>query len=306
MPDIWMDALDPRTVRAFAERLTYKAENAKLFFTEIEAWDKSCDDTGGGLDDYWYIVIGGSSNVGKTQGGLSLTVRALEQGFSVVFLTMEEPADQILRRTYAAISNLGYYDFTYDNWSDRKAAMLKVPNLGTMAVNDDLEDESLGAIIGYLNEAREVINGPMIVVLDNLQLIKPRDGRNVQESATDLSEALRKWAKRRKVLTFALSQLTAECIRSGRAPWFADLWGGSAMYSNPSQVIMVDHTAVVVDQNAPHIKRMWMAVAKNRYGPKAAFPIEANLKTGKWREAYPDEHHLWLPNPWEKKRSNKS
>lgn len=31
-----------------------------------------------------------------------------------------------------------------------------------------------------------------------------------------------------------------------------------------------------------------------------AMPIEANLRTGVWRCAEPDEHILWKPNPWAK------
>ena len=44
---------------------------------------------------------------------------------------------------------------------------------------------------------------------------------------------------------------------------------------------------------------LWLNLQKNRYGPVGSFPVEANLKTGLWRAALPDEHQLWAHNPWQ-------
>jgi hypothetical protein len=222
----WAPILHPERVKLYGVELEARARTAKLFTTGMSVWDTACDDTGGGLDDYWYVVIGGASNVGKTQVAVALAKMALTQGFSVAFFTMEEPIEQIQRRVYASLGALGYYDFTYSRFTHEKARLLceSVPNLGTMYVNEDL-------------------------------------------------------------------------------PSYHDLWGGNAMYSNPSQVFMLDHTAKSVDRIHPHIVRLWGLLDKNRYGPgQVAMMVEANLKTGTWRCAEPDEHPQWLPNPWAKTR----
>lgn len=303
---VWGDILHPESLRAYGVTLETRARNAKLFLTGLDEWDRACDDTGGGLDEFWYVVVGGASNVGKTQLAISLAIRGLHQGFAVVFLTMEEPCDQIQRRVYAAISPThNYYDFTYRNWTVDKARLLveNVPYIGKFVVNDDLENESVGHILAYLDEARDALVGrPMIVLVDNLQLVKTPQGTSVAEAATSVSEGLRKWAKRNRTLVVALSQVTAQALRERKPVRSHDLWGGSSMYSNPSQVLMLDHTAACMDDKHHHLKRLWLLLDKNRYGPKGvAFPVEANMKTGTWRTALPDEHGLWLPNPWESK-----
>lgn len=300
---VWGDVLHPDSLGLYGRSLLERAKRAVLLQTGIAQWDEACDDTGGGLDDFWYVVIGGSSNVGKTQILLSLAQRALRQGFSVVFLTLEEPMDQIQRRIYASLSTeLGYYDFTYDNWTSDKVKTLEgsVPYLGKLIVNDDIDDADLGSILGYLDEARDFLFGrPLVVFLDYLQLVRVDQGQSVAQAATDISEGLRRWAKKNRSLTIATSQLTAQALRDERPPRCYHLNGGSALYSNPSQVIMLDHTAKTADPREPWRLRLWGLLDKNRYGPKfRAMALEANLRTGLWRAADPDEEHLWEPNPW--------
>lgn len=301
---IWLDAFHPDTVRSYARNLERRAQTAKLLLTGIEEWDKACDDTGGGLDDYWYLVVGGASNVGKTQLMIALALKAISQGFAVCLMSLEEPADQILRRLYAATSPLGYYDFTYSRFDDHRCRQLieLTPYAGKVAINDEIENEELPSIIRYLDAIRDAMLGqPMVVLFDHLQLVKG-DTAHIAAAATAVSEGLRKWAKRNRTLTIAFSQLVTDTLRSASVPRFHDLWGGTSMYSNPSQVIMLDHTSVRVDEHMPHLKRMWMLVDKNRYGPQlVAIPIEANLKTCEWRGALPDELHGWAENPWIRK-----
>ena len=301
--NVWHDALHPESVKMFGIDLMRRAEGATLFQTGLTDWDRACDDTGGGLDDYWYVVIGGASNVGKTQMLISLAKQGLLQQFAVVVVTMEEPLEQIQRRIYAGISELGYHDFTYKNFTRDKAAKLieTTPYIGKLAINGDLPHEDLKSIIAYLDEARDMLFGrPMIVILDNLQLVKPENGASIASAATEVSEGLRRWAKQNRTLTIALSQVTSESLRAGRPVRCHDLWGGSTMYSNPSQVLMLDHLNATVDDHRPWVKRLWGLLDKNRYGSKMVYmALEANMKTGDWRCGRADELDLWGPNPWE-------
>ena len=299
---VWADALHPDSIKGFGAALGERASRAVLFQTGLTLWDRACDDTGGGLDDFWYLVVGGASNVGKTQLMVALAKQALLQKFAVAILTMEEPLDQIQRRIYASISDLGYHDFTYKNWTHEKALRLvaTTPYLGKLAINGDLPAYDLTSILGFLDEVRDMLCGrPMVAFMDNLQLVKPDRGRSIAETATDVSEGLRLWARKNRTLTIALSQVTSDVLREGRPVRSHDLWGGNAMYSNPSQVVMLDHTAKLIDQQHPHIMRLWALLDKNRYGPRmVAMPIEANLKTSVWRCGDGAAQALWDANPW--------
>ena len=301
----WADMLHPESVQRFGVALTERALNAVPFLTGLAPWDQACEDTGGGLDDFWYLVIGGASNVGKTQHMIHLVRQGIAQGFAVVILTMEEPLMAIQRRIYAALSDrLNYYDFAYDRWDREKARVLceSVPTGGKVVVNEELPSYTLESIIGYLDGVRDLLSGrPMIVLLDHLQLVES-PGRDIVRASADVNRALRDWSKRNRTLTIALSQLNREGVLNGAAPRRWHLWGGTDIEANATQVVLIDHVAKTVDPERRHLLRLWMLLDKNRCGPDlVAFPVEANLRTSVWRVPEPDEHHLWLDNPWKLK-----
>ena len=73
-----------------------------------------------------------------------------------------------------------------------------------------------------------------------------------------------------------------------------DLWGGTSIESNANQVILIDHSQQQRDPERPHLLRTWLYLDKNREGPnRLLIPVEANFKTGIWREAEPDEADSW-------------
>ena len=67
-----------------------------------------------------------------------------------------------------------------------------------------------------------------------------------------------------------------------------DLLGGTSIESNANQVMLIDHSQQERDREHPHLVRTWLYLDKNREGPnRLLIPVEANFKTGRWREADP-------------------
>ena len=274
--------------------------------TGLPAWDGACDETGGtGLADWWYVVLGGASNAGKTQLMLYLARRAAELELQPGVVTMEVPKRGLQRRVYANISAFGYYDFLHHEWlkgdPDAKVRLLaseigKYRQVGAARRSLTVVERDSPPTLDDILEAcdRLLESGCGAIFVDHLQLIKaPAD--QISDRATEISEALRWFAHSNKCLVIALSQLNRTASRErDRRPTMHDLWGGTAIESNSNQVILLDHSKQARDVVHPHLLRTWLYLDKNREGPnRVMIPVEANFKTGLWRQAMPDEVKSW-------------
>ena len=98
--------------------------------TGIPTWDEACDETGGrGLGDWWYVVLGGAPNAGKTQLMMYLARQASEQGLKPGVVTMETPKRGLQRQVYSNLSSFNYYDLLPHRWEEGDA-LAKVKQLG--------------------------------------------------------------------------------------------------------------------------------------------------------------------------------
>jgi len=286
--------------------------------TGIPSWDAVCEETGGkGLGDWWYVVIGGASNAGKTQLALHLARRASESLLRPGLITMEVPRAGIQRRVYSNVTSFGYRDFLPANWANgdptsRSAKTNRLAfevqeysdNDGTLFCGTGAEG-ARSLHVAELNatptlddilQACESLHalGCGVVLVDHLQLIKA-SADQIADRATEISEALRWFAHGKRLLVIALSQLNRLASRERKVcPTMHDVLGGTSIESNANQVIMLDHSQQARDEQHPHLLRTWLFLDKNREGPnRVRIPVEVNFKTGIWREAMPDEVREW-------------
>jgi replicative DNA helicase len=277
--------------------------------TDIPAWDVSCEETGGvGLGDWWYVVVGGASNAGKTQLMLYLARQAAEAALMPGIITMEVPKRGLQRRVYANLTCFGYYDFLPRKWEEgnpsAKRELLEAEvkkyreadeEPRTLMVAEQDESATLASIVNACERMRQA--GSRVIFVDHLQLIKaPQD--QIADRATEISEALRWFAHSEGCLIVALSQLNRMASRERtRRPTMHDLWGGTSIESNANQVILIDHSQQERDPVHKHLLKTWLYLDKNREGPsRLLIPVEANFRTGIWREAKEDEVGQW-PEP---------
>ncbi len=274
--------------------------------TGIPTWDEACDETGGrGLGDWWYTVIGGASNAGKTQLMMYLARQAAEQGLMPGIVTMETPKRGLQRQMYSNLSSFNYFDLLPHRWEtgDPKA---KVERLSAdIAAYRDVDRPGRSLLVADYNRSPTLADimaslevmyeaGSRCVFVDHLQLIKaPAD--QIADRATEISEELRQFAHDRGCLVIALSQLNRWAARQrDRCPTMHDLWGGTSIESNANMVMLIDHSQQERDPKYPHLLRTWLVLDKNREGPaKIRIPVEINFKSGVWREALPNEVDLW-------------
>ena len=298
------DILDPKSAMDYGAGLIGADQNPMS--TGIPAWDQACAGTGGkGLANWWYVVIGGASNVGKTQFLMHLLRQASEQMLNPGLITMEVPLTGIQRSFYSRITDYSYTDLLPDVWEQLGDGATE--RLAT-SVGQYAQDErsllvaehdgapSLNQILEMCYALKE--SGCGVIALDHLQLIKQDRGYDIGELATQVSEELRRFAHREKVLVLALSQLNRVASRDRtQRPIAQDLWGGTSMESNANVVVLLDHSLVIRDMERPHLMRTRLLLDKNREGPnRIMINVEANFATGVWREGLPDEERLWIPD----------
>jgi len=293
------NVLDPKVVFDYGSGLI--DANTPALGTGIPTWDKIYFGTGGeGLGSWWYTVIGGASNSGKTQLLWHLLRQAWEQELTPGLITMEVPMTGVQRSLYSRVTGFGYNELLPARWwengvenTQRLTEQVKdyAGDRRALMVAEHDGSPSLDGIIDMCYRLKE--SGCGVIGLDHLQLIKGHG--DIAELATEVSEELRRFAHREKILVLALSQLNRYASRERtRAPISQDLWGGTSMESNANTVILISHDRFERDLNDPSIVRTWLIVDKNREGPnRVLIPVEANFRTGVWREAMPDEEHLW-------------
>ena len=298
------DILDPKSAMDYGAGLIGADQNPMS--TGIPAWDQACAGTGGkGLANWWYVVIGGASNVGKTQFLMHLLRQASEQMLNPGLITMEVPLTGIQRSFYSRITDYSYTDLLPDVWEQLGDGATE--RLAT-SVGQYSQDErsllvaehdgapSLNQILEMCYALKE--SGCGVIALDHLQLIKQDKGYDIGELATQVSEELRRFAHKEKILVLALSQLNRLAARERtKRPIAQDLWGGTSMESNANQVMLIDHSLVIRDLDKPYLQRTRLILDKNREGPnRVMINVEFNIATGVWREGLPDEERLWIPD----------
>ena len=274
--------------------------------TGLPGWDAACEETGkAGLGDWWYVVIGGASNSGKTQLALHLARRASESGHLPGVITMEIPRAGLQRRVYSHITDFSYYDFLPYRWGEGDAAA-KVGRLkeevrayrGPLGEDRHLlvaEQQRPPTLADIMTACESLLEfGATCLFVDHLQLIRAT-ADEISDRATEISDALRWFAHGNKVLVVALSQLNRLASREReRRPTMHDLLGGTSIESNANQVILLDHSRQRRDRDHAHLVRTWLYLDKNREGPnRVLIPVEMNFRTGVWREALPDEEPSW-------------
>jgi len=272
--------------------------------TGFPSWDRACVGTGGmGLANWWYVVIGGASNAGKTQLLWHLLRQAWEQEMYPGLITMEVPMTGVQRSVYSRVTSFSYNDLLAASWQDGGAEKTERLTKEVSEYSGDYRAllvaehdgaPTVGQILDMCYALKE--SGCAVIGLDHLQLIKGHG--EIADLATEVSEELRRFAHREKILVLALSQLNRLASRErDRMPISQDLYGGVSMESNANQCVLVDHSLMIPDLQYTHLKRTRLILDKNREGPnRVVMNVEMNFATGVWREGMADEERLWIPD----------
>lgn len=304
----WLDVTSQVAASATHDRM---ANPVPIVPTGLEAIDRAFMSwgQGRGIPRGTYMLVGGASNVGKTQWGLQMARNAANAGerAGVVSLDMKEK-DALLRIHQALVQEIPGQDWRPDRWKQEYETMLRD---GLVRWRQSITGE-LGiyaVAVGDLTwvEAslhRGIEAGVTFFVVDHLQKIRVQGVNSPYDRAELISETLDNFCDEHGVTIVGLSQLNREASRDRqRKPIMQDLLGGTSLESNAQVVIMLDHSRYARDEERHHLGRTWVMLDKNQMGPKNfEVAVEVNHATLAYREARPDEMHLWPGNEEPRRR----
>lgn len=268
----------------------------------LEAFDRTMMSwgMGKGLVRGTYCIVGGASNVGKTQYGLCLARNAANAGerAGVISLDMKK-ADALLRLHQALVPEIPNDRWRPDRWLPEYGAKLKDGLVRwRKSVKGELGLDAMASgdveyVLAELTKGVEA--GVTYFVVDHLQKVSVRGVGHPAERAEIISEALDNFCDEHEVTIVGLSQLNREASRDRtRVPIMQDLLGGTSLESNTQVVIMLDHSRYERDEQHPHLGRTFLLLDKNQQGPKGfECAVEIDHRNLGYREARPDELHLW-------------
>lgn len=251
-----------------------------------------------------YLIVGGASNIGKTQYGLHMLRQAADKGLKAGMISLDMKERNAIMRLHQAIAGtrIPFTDWIPSRWTPEYRHVLQT------ALREWRMSRTAGDIAIYTGGGKTidwvakmiregVDSGAEFFVVDHLQkiLVEGYRGDAVAARAEIVSDTMDSLADELDVTICALSQLNRLATRErDRKPTMQDLLGGTALESNSELVFVLDHSRYERDPVKHHIGRTWVLFEKSQMGPKGfEVPVEWNHATLELREAQDDELHRW-------------
>lgn len=296
----WKGVGDPGSVADLATRLHEKTAVVPFGIPSLDSQLWYWGDRRG-IPRGEYVILAGASNSGKTQLGLFMLKQAARAGEQAAILSLEMQREDILLRLYQGMTDIDHRDWTPSRWTIEHTRKLQADVRsqgerwpGEIHVNGGYTAD-LESILAEMESG--IRNGVTFFVLDHLQLVRVKGyGADQITSRVEIAgEEIRRLAFENRVTICALSQLTIGASRDRtQSPDMYSLWGGMAVGSNASLVILCDHTLYERVDGQPHLARTWLNLSKNRMGPKGfTVPVMWDHAALQLREAHPDEEREW-------------
>ena len=251
-----------------------------------------------------FIIVAGSTSMGKTSFALTVAHTAAKAGHLVGFISLEMSAKEIGERLLSfetgfsvkqIRSGLPQAELDGDPWDALLAARSRLDELPVLIEDGSgLTPDRIGAI-----GRRWVQQGLKLLVIDYIGLVKPpqtlaRFGPVAQ--VTHISAALKGLAKTLNVPVVALAQLSrANRARENKRPMLSDLRDSGALEQDADVVIFLHRPDYYLERERPDPEsaqfdawrdqldkvrgRAEVIVAKNRHGSLAVHDVRFEART---------------------------
>ena len=290
------DLMRPSRIAKHMEELTLPVEAIP---TPFSLWNENCRDEGGGkgLALGWHVIVAGSTGHGKSLMALNIAAKAIMDGETVAFMSLEMSTPQLASRLYAILTNTDVRLLERGTNPppsvEHKLCEIHETTGGRFLTNlDPVYD--IEKMVGQLKYWAEV-DGAKLFVIDYLQLATSRTAESLYKEVSDISSQVIQFAKQNKVVTIGLSQMNRRTTGDkSTSPFNEGLIGSSSLENDSDQVLLLDHSRY--ERGMDRSARTYAILSKNRHGGYGDIPIEWDYRTLRVREALPDEEHLWPGN----------
>lgn len=225
---------------------------------------------GGGFRPGDYMLLAGRPKMGKSMVANTIMCNVVREGKRVMLVNMEMSYDSIINRMMANL-----YGFDISELSNPEVMseyvigqlMSAVEDIRKLPINIyAMNLHNTTKIITELDRLIKIDQKPDLLVLDYLQLIKPKnEAKSIYERITNLSWEIKTIAATRQVPVLALSQLNRNCeARENKRPQVSDLRDSGALEQDASAVMFIYRDEVYhSDTPEPGIAEIEVAINRN-------------------------------------------
>jgi len=223
----------------------------------------------GGIHPHQFVVVAGFSGLGKSTLLGSVAFNIYVAGYTPLYISLEEEAEEIFARFDAMAASLDHKkmrqlnlpDEQMENWRDVAERVRETTH--DIPVIDDVRDCTPNHVF-----AETVKHKPDIVIIDYLSLMKSSYGssRNVSiwQIVSEITRDLKQNARTLKIPIFAAAQTNRSGAKDGAE---LDNIGNSISIVQDSDIVLGLHA----DSDMKDRKEMEIRVRKNRRGPLDQF-----------------------------------
>lgn len=247
---------------------------------------KKIDDYTGGFQKQNLIVLASGAGKGKTSLAINFCYNFMYLGKTVLFFSLEMSTYEIVKRLVALVSGVSTSFSNHELWgeiqiADRVNACSIISGYNLFIDDKPQTVQSLAASTKLkMHELQTEGLAVDIVVIDYLQLLSEKDGRNEsrEREVSAMAYGLKNLAKSLNIPVIALAQTNRLAEREkGRDYKLYDLRESGAIEQAADMVMFLN------DDSADDTK-FKLDVAKNRHGPTFFINLEFTKSFHKFKE----------------------
>lgn len=273
------------------ETIARNLDRLKALFVKLKAnADRKCvrgitsgiasfDSMLGGFRIPQVTIVGARPSMGKTALATCMAMSAAESGVGVLFMSIEQSADEILLRALSARSGVpsaiiesgGMSAAQWARVTNEAKALAKLPLL--IDDGSELTPNRLRATVLRCMREFESEGTPLgLVVVDYLQKMRPNPENAKlprEQQVAGMSAAFKPIAKDAKVSFLLLSQLNRQSVtrsEKSKRPSMSDLRESGAVEQDADNIALL-HRDAYHDKSKPDDRRAELIVDKQRNGP---------------------------------------
>ncbi len=218
----------------------------------------------GGFKPGELILLAARPAVGKSAIALNIATNIGLRGIPVLFFSLEMSKKQLVQRVMSSISGVNSFNIRRGiiekaDWNKLYQAISNIYQ--TKILIDDSSYHNTTTIKANARRAFRRSEKPGLIIIDYLQLIKERRGRDRREEVDVISRNLKLISKELNVPVLALSQLNRGVeYRADKRPALSDLRESGSLEQDADIVLMMYRDTTSEDQPTGLI------IAKNRSG----------------------------------------
>ncbi|MEL6853475.1 MAG: replicative DNA helicase [Cyanobacteria bacterium J06607_13] len=224
----------------------------------------------GGLQRQDLVFFAGRPSMGKSIAGENVAYNVACQGYTVAFISYEQPAIDLARRRMSAETGLSFRRIKAGDLSDDYLTLLTEGVSQIQGMNfyiDDQCGETIAALTARLKKIKKLAGGHLdLVVIDYLQLMEGQTGNRVAD-LSKITRQLKKLARKLDICIVCLSQLSRSCeARNDKRPINSDLRESGSLEQDGDMIVMFYRDEYYNEETAEPGIAEWI-ITKQRNGP---------------------------------------